>query len=197
MTNDEKLHSKGDARAKRATRSLHFSIQSLLWLTIVAALALTCFIQSQKLRNAEIALARNAWAGRDVTVPTGKFRLLVNKIIDDKNTKVCMIRFEANDEHYVAVDGALSLTTPADDGLTHWAEIQILASFDSTTRRMTTLTRVKSGIGWAGGESIYTLPPAAKPDEFVNITIEAGVYDLTQPVTIGSVEDKPIILSVK
>ena len=89
------------------------------------------------------------------------------------------------------------MTTAADDGSTHWAEIQIVASYDSTPRRMTTHTRTTSGAGWAGGQSIYTLPPDAKPDEFVNITVESGVYDLTQPGEIGSIEGKPVILSVK
>ena len=196
MTNDDKSDLRGEAHAERARRPLHFSIQSLLWLTIVAALVLTYFIQSQKLRNAQFALTRKAWAGSEVTIPSGKFRLLVNKIIDDHDTKVCVIRFEANDEHYVAVDGASSITTRADDGRTHWAEIQILASYDSTLRRMTTLTRVKSG-GWAGGQSNYTLPPDAKPAEFVNITVKPGVYDLTQPVEIGFIEGKPVILTVK
>jgi hypothetical protein len=197
MTNEDNPDLRGEAHSERARWPLHFSIQSLLWLTIVAALVLTYFIQSQKLRNAQFTIARNAWAGSEVTIPPGKFRLLVNKIIDDHDTKVCVIRFEANDEHYVAADGASSITTTADDGRTHWAEIQILASYDSTTRRMTTLTRVKSGGGWAGGQSIYTLPPDAKSDEFVNITVKPGVYDLTQPVEIGSIEGKPVILSVK
>jgi hypothetical protein len=197
MTNDDKSDLEGEAQTERAKWPLHFSIQSLLWLTIVAALVLTYFIQSQKLRKAQFALARNAWAGSEVTIPPGKFRLLVNKIIDDRDTKVCVIRFEANDEHYVSADGASSITTPADDGLTHWAEIQILASYDSTLRRMTTLTRVKSGGGWAGGQSVYTLAPNAKADEFVNITVKPGVYDLTQPVEIGAIEGKPVRLTVK
>jgi hypothetical protein len=197
MTIDDDSSLRGEAHAERARLPRQFSIQSLLWLTIVAALVLTCFIQRQKLRNAQFALARNAWAGSEVAIPPGKYRLLVNKIIDDHDIKVCVIRFEANDEHYVTADGASSTTTRADDGRTHWAEIQILASYDSTLRRMTTLTRVKSSGGWAGGQSIYTLPPDAKPDEFVKITVEPGIYDLAQPVEIGSIEGKPVILSVK
>lgn len=197
MTNGDEPGLGGEAHAERPRLPLHFSIQSLLWLTIVAALVLACFIQSQKLRSAQRALARNAWASSEGTIPPGKFRLLVNKIIDDRETKVCVIRFEANEKHYVAADGTSSITTSADDGRTHWAEIQILASYDSTLRRMTTLTRVKSGGGWAGGQSIYTLLPDAKPDKFVNIIVESGIYDLTQPVQISAIEDKPVILSVK
>jgi hypothetical protein len=97
----------------------------------------------------------------------------------------------------VSADGASSITAPADDGHTHWAEIQIIASYDSTTRSMTTLTLVKSGAGSAGGRAIYKLPPDAKPDEFVSVTAAAGVYDLTQPVELGSIEGKPVRLTVK
>jgi hypothetical protein len=197
MTNDDQSDLRGESGGQHARRPLRFSLQSLLWLTIVAALVLTCLLQSQKLRNAQIALARNAWASREVAVPSGNFRLLVNKIIDDRDTKFYVIRFEANEEHYVSADGAMSITTAADDGRTHWAEIQILASYDSTLRRMTALRRVASGSGSAGGQAIYTLPPNAKPDEFVNITVKPGVYDLTQPVELGSIGGKPVNITVK
>src|SRR5437762_2202807 len=104
MTNDE-LDLRGDSSAERPRPPVRFSIQSLLWLTVVAALVLICYIQSQKLRNARSALARNAWAGSDVAIPTGKFRLLVNKIIEEHDTKICVIRCETNEEHYVSAGG--------------------------------------------------------------------------------------------
>lgn len=197
MTNDQQSDWRGESTAERVRRPLRFSLQSLLWLTIVLALLLTSLIQSQKLRNAELALARNAWASSEAAVPPGKFRLLVNKIIDGRNTKIYVIRFEANEEHYVSADGASCITMPADDGRTHWAEIKILASYDSSARRMTSLTRVQSGSGSAGGQSIYTLPPSSNPDEFVAITVKPGVYDLTQPIELGSVEGKPVHITVK
>jgi hypothetical protein len=187
-----------DSTTQPARQPVRFNLQSLLWLTVVAALVLTCLIQSQKLRTARSALARNAWASSEVAIPKGKFRLMVNKIIDDdRDTKVCVIRIEANEEHYVSAGGQSSITTAANVGGMHWAEIQIFASYDSTTRRMTSLTRVKSGSGWAGGQAIYTLPPNAKPDEFVRITVKPGLYDLTQPVEIGSIEGKPVTVTVK
>jgi len=51
-------------------------------------------------------------------------------------------------------------------------------------------------VGSAGGLAIYKLPPDAEPDGFVSITAKAGAYDLTQPVELGSIESKPVLLTV-
>jgi hypothetical protein len=174
-----------------------FRVQSLLWLTVVVALALACFVQSRQLREAERALARNLWASRDTLIPAGKFRLLVNKMIDDDDLKLYVIRFEANEQHYVTVGGTSTLTAPADHIDVHWAEVKIIATYDSTPRRLTSLTRTSTGHGWAGGKTIYTLPPGAKPEDFLKINIQPGLYDLKQAVEIGHEDGKPVMLTVK
>ena len=150
MTNDYKGGLTVEPQAAGAKRLFRFSMHSLLWLMVVAALSLTCFIQYRKLRQTEAALSRTAWAGSETFIPSGKFRLLVNRIIDDHEIKMIVIRFETNDQKYLTVDGASSITALSIDGQTYWAETQILSSYDSSHRRMTTLTRVKSGAGWAG-----------------------------------------------
>jgi hypothetical protein len=174
-----------------------FRIQSLLWLTLVVALALACFVQSRQLREAERALARNEWASRNTTIPAGKFRLLVNKMIDDVDLQLYLIRLEANEQHYVSVGGSTTLTSLADNSDTHWTEIKIVATYDSTPRRLTLLTRTSSGHGWAGGKTIYTLRPDQKPEDVININVEPGLYDLKQAVEIGYEDGKPVTLSVK
>src|SRR5262245_27325649 len=88
-----------------------FRIQSLLWLTVVIALALACLVQYRDLRRAERALARNSWASRETSIPVGKFRLMVNQIADDRDLKVWVIRLEANGEHYITVGGQSSTTS--------------------------------------------------------------------------------------
>jgi hypothetical protein len=55
MSNDDKPGLRGEAHAERPRRLPQFSIRSLLWLMIVAALVLTCFIQAQKLRTGPTA----------------------------------------------------------------------------------------------------------------------------------------------
>ena len=70
------------------------------------------------------------------------------------------IRFEANEEHFITADGAGSVTSSREvDGL-HWAEIRVVASYDSLAKHLTTLIQVKSKVGRAGGRSIYPLREA-------------------------------------
>jgi hypothetical protein len=175
-----------------------FRIQSLLWLTLVIALALACFIQSRQLRDAQLALARNSWASRDTLIPSGKFRLMVNRIADDSDLKVFVIRFEANGRHFVSAGGQSSTTSPmTDDDVTHWAEITLVGNYDSTDRHYSLLTRVRSGVGYAGGKSVHTLRPQDKPEDFWKITVEPGLYDLNQSVEIYRENGKPVMLTVK
>jgi hypothetical protein len=178
-------------------RSLQFGIRSLLWLTAVVALLLICLLMSQRLRRAEQALARTAWATSDVSIPPGKFRLLADTIVDDSDLKVLVVRFEAGRECYVSVDGQSSITTQMPDNDTHYAEITIVGNYDQTPGRFTLLTRVGSGGGYAGGKSIRTLRPATAPADLLNITVQPGLYDLSQPVEIYRDEGKPVMLTVK
>ena len=60
----------------------------------------------RQLRDARAALARNSWASGNAAIPAGKFRLLVNDLIDNDDMKVVVIRLEANEEHFVTADGA-------------------------------------------------------------------------------------------
>jgi hypothetical protein len=163
----------------------------------VIALALAYFVQSQKLSTSQRALSRIAWAGGDVAIPAGKFRLLVNSIVDDPDLIVCVIRFEANRECYVSADGQSSTTSPLKDSDVHWAEIKIVANYDATTRRFSLLTRVGSDIGYAGGKSVYSLRPEDKPEDFLKITVKPGLYDLKQAVEISREDGKPVMLTVK
>jgi hypothetical protein len=163
---------------------MRFSLRSLFWLAIVIALALTCFVQTKRLRDAEAALARNSWAIGNAPIPSGKFRLLVNDLIDTDDMKVTVIRFEANEEHFVTADGAGCLTSAVDDGGMHWAEIRVVASYDSMAKHLTTLTQVKSGSGTAGGRTVYPLREDRTPKEFMTLNVKPGIYDLKQVVEL-------------
>jgi hypothetical protein len=63
---------------QRIKLPLRFGLRSLFWLAIAIALALSCFVQTRRLRNAEAVIARNSWASDNAVMPPGKFRLLVN-----------------------------------------------------------------------------------------------------------------------
>jgi hypothetical protein len=69
-------------------------------------------------------------------------------------------------------------------GDTHWAEIRVVASYDSMAKHMTTLTQVKSASGTAGGRTIYPLRNDPTPDDFMTVKVEPGLYDLKQPVEL-------------
>ena len=132
-------------------------MRSLFWLAIVIALALSCFVLTQRLRDADAVIARTSWAIGNAAIPAGKFRLLVNDLIDNDDIKVVVIRFEANEQHFITADGAGCLASPTEDGAVHWAEIRVVASYDSLARHLTKLTQVKSESGTVGGRSIYPL----------------------------------------
>jgi hypothetical protein len=168
-----------------------------LWLIVVLALALSCLVQSWRLRDAEVALARNSWAYGNEPIPAGKFRMLVNRLIDNDDMKVIVIRFEANEEHFVTADGAGCRTSPSADGATHWAEIRVVASFDSMANHLTTLTQVKSDAGTAGGRTIYPIRNGQDPKGFMAIDVKLGVYDLKQSVELYGKPDGMGTLSVK
>jgi hypothetical protein len=174
-----------------------FGIRSLLWLTVVVALILACVRLSQRLQQTQQALARTAWAASDVSIPAGKFRLMVNKILDDQGLKVCVVRFEANRECYVSVGGQSCMTSPMENGETHWAEIKVVGNFDKMDRHFTLLTRVGSAVGHAGGKSTYPLAENANVEQFLSITVEPGMYDLNEPIEIYREDRKPVVLTVK
>jgi hypothetical protein len=157
---------------------LRFGLRSLFWLAIAIALALTCFVQTKRLWDAEAALARNSWAIGNATIPPGKFRLLVNELIDTEDMKVTVIRFEANEEHFITADGAGCLSSKMEGGGIHWAEIRVVASYDSLAKHLTTLTQVKSASGTAGGRTIYPLRKDPTPEDFMTIEVKPGIYDL-------------------
>jgi hypothetical protein len=172
-------------------------LRSLFWLAIVIALALSCFVQSRRLRDAEAALARNSWAIGNAAIPAGKFRLLVNDLIDNDDIKVVVIRFEANEEHFVTVDGAGCLTSPNEDGVVHWAEIRVVANYDSLARHLTKLTQVTSDSGTAGGRTIYPLRKEQNSTDFMSVNVKPGIYDLKEAVKLYRKPDGVGMLTVK
>jgi hypothetical protein len=174
-----------------------FSLGSLFWLAIVVALALSCFDQMQRLRDAEAVIARNSWATDNAAIPSGKFRLLVNNVIDDDDMKVVIIRFEANEQHSITADGAGCGTSPIDDSAVHWAEIRVVASYDSIARHLTTVTQLKAESATAGGRTIYPLRKEQDPKEFMAVTVKPGIYDLKQVVELYRKPDGVGTLTVK
>jgi hypothetical protein len=176
---------------------LRFSLRSLFWLAIVIALALSCFVQTRRLRDAEAALARNSWAIGNAAIPPGKFRLLVNDLIDNDDVKVVVIRFEANEQHFITADGGGCLTSPNEDAAVHWAEIRVVASYDSLARHLTTLTQVKSESGTAGGRTIYPLRKEQNPKDFMAVNVKPGIYDLKQAVELYRKPEGAGMLTVK
>jgi hypothetical protein len=178
-------------------RRLRFNIASLLWLFVTVALALMCFLQTRKVMEAERALARNAWAQQSTSIPAGKFRVMVNSIVDDAEQKIIVVRVETNDAQYIGADGARTFMEPTNNGMPRWGEVIILFSYDSTTGKLTELTRTKCRGGWAGGRSIGTLPPGAKPADHVKITIQPGLYDVGQPIELYKLGDQSVPLLVK
>ena len=178
-------------------QSLRFGLRSLLWLTVVIALGLCCVLQRRELSRTQLALALTAWATSDVSIPAGKFRLMVNRIVDDNDLKVCVIRFEANRECYVSVGGQSSITSPMEDSEIHWAEIKLFGNYDAMDRHFSLLTRVGSGTGYAGGKSVHTLRPDDKPEDFLNITVKPELYDLNKAVEVYREDGKPVMLTVK
>jgi len=174
-----------------------FSLRDLLWLVVVLAITLSCWVQTCRLRDAKVALARNTWAYGNNPIPAGKFRLLVNRLIDDDNIKVVVIRFEANEEHFITVDGAGTRTSPNEDGTTHWAEVRVVAAFDSLANHLITLTQAKSDVGTAGGRTIYPLRQGQSPKDFMAINVKPGLYELQQAVELFKQPDGIGTLTVK
>lgn len=174
-----------------------FSIRSLLWFMVVVALLLAGFVQWRKLRSAERALARIAWATGDLSIPSGKFQLLVNKLVDTDDTKAYEIRFEANEPHQVRVDGEMSVTSPSEDGSMHLVQIKIVSMFDSMNHHLITMTSVGSAGGGATGHTIYPLKKEVKPPGLIDIEVQPGLYDLAEPVEIYREQGKPVMLTVK
>ena len=138
----------------------------------------------QRLRDAELALARNSWAYGNARIPPFKFRLLVNELIDNDDMKVIVIRFEANEQHFITADGAGCLSSEMEGGGLHWAEIRVVAGYDSMAKHMTTLTQVKSDSGTAGGRTIYPLRTDPNPEDFRTIKVKPGIYNLKQAVEL-------------
>jgi hypothetical protein len=186
-----------DTKPQPRPVSLRFSLKSILWLIVVFALAMSCLVQTWRVRDAEVALARHSWAYGNEHIPAVTFRLLVNRLFDNDDMKVVVIRFEAIEEHFVTADGAGCRTAPSEDGPTHWAEIRVVASFDSMANHLTTLTQVKSESGTAGGRIIYPLRQDQDPKGFMAIDVKPGVYDLKQSVELYGKPDGMGILSVK
>ena len=120
----------------------------------------------------------------NAAIPPGKFRLLVNDLIDNDDMKVVVIRFEANEQHFITADGAGCLTSPNEDGAVHWAEIRVVASYDSLAKHLTTLTQVKSESGTAGGRTIYPFRNEQNPKEFMAVNVKPGIYDLKQAIEL-------------
>jgi hypothetical protein len=186
-----------DVTTRRTTLPLRFSLGSLFWLAIVIALALSCFVQSRRLRDANAVIARNSWANGSALIPPGKFRLLVNDLIDNDDMKVVVIRFEANEQHFITADGAGCLTSPSETGAAHWAEIRVVASYDSLAKHLTTLTQVKSESGTAGGRTIYPLRNERNPKELMGVNVKPGIYDLKQVIELYRKPDGVGTLTVK
>jgi hypothetical protein len=176
--------------------SFRFGTRSVFVLMLIVALALSCIIEWRKLRDAERALTRNAWAHQAVYIPAGKFRLMVNEIMDDKDAKVFVLRFEANEQHYVSCNGSACLVESDADGV-YWAEIRLVSTYDSMARHVTVISQVKSGAGAAAGRTIYPLAADVDGGKFVAFRAEPGIYDLNEAVQLGRVNDKPLILNVR
>jgi hypothetical protein len=186
-----------DQTTRRIKLPLRFSLRSLFWLAIVIALLLSCFVQTRRLRDAEAVIARNSWAIGDAVIPSGKFRLLVNDLIDSDDMKVVVIRFEANEQHFITADGAGCVTTPNETGAAHWAEIRVVATYDSLAKHLTTLTQVKSESATAGGRTIYPLRNEQNPKEFMAVNVKPGIYDLGQVIELYRKPDGVGTLTVK
>jgi hypothetical protein len=174
-----------------------FSLRDILWLVVVLAVTLSCWVQTRRLRDAEVALARNSWAYGNDPIPAGRFRLLVNRLIDNEDIKVVVIRFEANEEHFVTVDGAGTRTSPNEDGTTHWSEVRVVAAFDSMANHLITLTQAKSDAGTAGGRTIYPLRQGQSPKDFMAINVKPGLYELQQAVELFKKPEGIVTLTVK
>jgi hypothetical protein len=180
----EQMSKPNDETTRRTRLPLRFSLGSLFWLAIVIALALSCFIQSRRLRDARAVIARNSWANDSALIPPGKFRLLVNNLIDNDDMKVVVIRFEANEQHFITADGAGCVTSPNEVGAAHWAEIRVVSSFDSLDKHLTTLTQVKSESATAGGRTIHPFRNDQNPKEYMGVHVKPGIYDLKQVIEL-------------
>jgi hypothetical protein len=110
--------------------------------------------------------------------------------------KVVVIRFEANEQHFITADGAGCLTSPNETGA-HWAEIRVVASYDSLAKHLTTLTQAKSESGTAGGRTIYPLRNEQNPKEFMGVNVKPGIYDLKEVIELYRKPDGVGTLTVK
>jgi hypothetical protein len=191
------LDEAADAKLRQTLRRPPFTLRALLGLTVIVALALCCVILTRQLRETEAVLARNAWAADSGAIPPGKFRLLINRVVDAEDVQVVVMRFEANEEHFVTADGQGSTTTPNEDGELHWCEIRIVTCYDSTSNRLIALTQVRSASGSAGGSSNYPLKPGHSGEGFTLFDVKPGLYDLNQTIDLYERPDGKGTLSVR
>ena len=147
----------------------------------------------------------SAGCHRGAAVPSGSFRLTVERVITDQNMIVSLLKIHVWHNASISVSGAGShcivnlANSPEDtarDGQVALTASRIITRQGDDSAYIQTLIRTESASGFAGGPSINPVPAATTLDSFFSVSATSGDYKLDTPIEIGRLDGKPVTLVV-
>lgn len=138
------------------------------------------------------------------TVPRGNARLTVQKIAEDGDLVITLIKIQTIQDVTIVVKTDSSESRQYDanvgEGTVREAAVLLSASRIATPGepnahiQLTLQTQV--GGATTGGPSVYTVPAETTLESYLTVSAVDGIYPLGNSVEIGQIQGKPIVLNI-